>query len=63
MRDGPQGRAFMCAADYTAASKTLETTGKNYGELVIDRSSSVQVVDRKAFRGTITSTTPTTSRA
>eukprot|EP00614_Pseudopedinella_elastica_P018413 CAMPEP_0172647634 /NCGR_PEP_ID=MMETSP1068-20121228/240848_1 /TAXON_ID=35684 /ORGANISM="Pseudopedinella elastica, Strain CCMP716" /LENGTH=587 /DNA_ID=CAMNT_0013461915 /DNA_START=137 /DNA_END=1898 /DNA_ORIENTATION=- len=49
MRDGPQGRAFMCAADYTAASKTLETTGQNYGELAIDRSSSVQVVDRKAF--------------
>ena len=39
----------MCAADYAAASKTQETTGQIYGERVIDRSSSAQVVDRKAF--------------
>ena len=49
MRDGPDGRSFMCAADYTSASKSLTTSGQNYGELVLDRSSSVQVVGRKSF--------------
>ena len=55
MRDGPQGLAFMCAAEYTATSRALETTGQNYGELAIDRSSSVQVVGRKPLHGLVPS--------